>query len=91
MLADIVKRLKENNLTPMPEESSFVKDGKAEVQVWVTDTSDETLAKLNKLGFEVILKPKSGKLLIGRLPIDRLSTLAELKAVRYIAPQVEMT
>jgi Ca-activated chloride channel family protein len=91
MLADIVKRLKENNLTPMPEESSFVKIGKAEVQVWLTDTSDETLAQLKRLGFEVILKPKSGKLLIGRLPIGRLSTLAELKAVRYIAPQVEMT
>lgn len=90
-LAAVVKRLKEKNQTPAPEETSFVKNGKAEVQVWLTDTSDETLAQLEKLGFELVLKPKSGKLVIGRLPIEKLAALTELKAVRYIVPQIEMT
>ncbi len=90
-LAAVVKRLKEKNQTPTPEETSFVKNGKAEVQVWLTDTSDETLAQLEKLGFELVLKPKSGNLVIGRLPIEKLAALAGLKPVRYIAPQVAMT
>lgn len=90
-LAAVVNRLKEKNQTPSPDEISFVKNGKAEVQVWLSDTSDETLAQLEKLGFEMMLKPKSGKLVIGRLPIDKLAALTELKAVRYIVPQIEMT
>jgi Ca-activated chloride channel family protein len=90
-LAAVVKRLKEKNQTPTPEETSFVKNGNAEVQIWLTDTSDETLAQLEKLGFELVLKPKSGKLVIGRLPIEKLAALTELKTVRYIVPQIEMT
>lgn len=90
-LAAVVKRLKEKNQIPTPEETSFIKNGKAEVQVWLTDTSEETLAQLEKLGFEVVLNPKSAKLVIGRLPIEKLAALAELKAVRYIAPQLTTT
>jgi Ca-activated chloride channel homolog len=90
-LAAVLNRLKEKNQTPSPDEISFVKNGKAEVQIWLTDTTDETLAQLEKLGFEMVLKPKSGKLVIGRMPIDKLAALTELKAVRYIVPQIEMT
>jgi Ca-activated chloride channel family protein len=90
-LAAVLNRLKEKNQTPSPDEISFVKNGKAEVQVWLTDTTDETLAQLEKLGFEMVLKPKPGKLVIGRMPIDKLAALTELKAVRYIVPQIEMT
>lgn len=88
LLAAVAKRLKEKNQSPAPEEAAFVKHGKAEIQVWLSDRSDETLKQLKKLGFEIVLKPKTGKLVIGRLPIDKLAELAELKAVRYIAPQV---
>jgi len=44
---------------------------------------------LKKLGFEAILDPQSSKLIIGRLPIERLAELAELPAVRYVAPQTK--
>jgi len=46
------------------------------------------LAALKALGFEVVLDPKSAKLVIGRLPIEKLEALAELKFIRYVAPQV---
>ena len=69
------------------DETKFVRDGKAELQVWLTDKSPEALAELKQLGFEVILDPKTSKLVIGRLPIENLKKLAELSFVRYVAPQ----
>jgi len=64
-----------------------IQNGKAEIQVWLSDKSDETLAKLKELGFEIILNPKSAKMVIGRVPIEKLQALAELQTVRYVAPQ----
>jgi len=58
------------------------------VQIWLTEKSPENLAKLKELGFEVVLDPKTSKLVIGRLPIEQLEKLAELKFVRYAAPQL---
>ncbi len=90
-LAAIVKRLKDKIHTPAPEEAAFVKQGKAEIQVWLSDTSEATLAQLKQLGFELLFKPKTGTLVIGRLPIQNLAMLAESKVVRYISPQINNT
>jgi Ca-activated chloride channel family protein len=90
-LVAIVKRLKDKVQAPAPEEAAFVTKGKAAIQVWLADMSAESLAQLQQLGFELLLKPKTGKLVIGRLPIEQLPALAELKAVRYVAPQLTMT
>jgi len=70
------------------DEAKFIRGGKAEVQIWLTDKSPELLAKLKEIGFEVILDPKTAKLVIGRVPIENLQKLAELKFVRYVAPQL---
>ncbi|CAN5583508.1 hypothetical protein BH20ACI3_BH20ACI3_38130 [soil metagenome] len=83
----VVERLK-TKATPGADEVKFIRGEKAEVQIWLTEKSPETLAKLKELGFEVILDPKSAKLVIGRLPIENLQKLADLKYVRYVAPQV---
>jgi hypothetical protein len=84
----VVDRLKTKSANPGADEAKFIRDGKAEIQIWLTDKSAETLAKLKELGFEVVLDPKSAKLIIGRLSIEKLEALAELKFVRYVAPQV---
>ncbi len=84
----VIDRLKNKSATAAPDEAKFIRDGKAEVQIWLTDKSEETLAKLKELGFEVVLDPKSAKLIIGRLPIEKLEGLVELKTIRYVAPQV---
>ena len=82
----VVDRLK--NKTPAgTDEATFIRDGKAEVQVWLTDKSAESLATLKGLGFEVLLDPKSAKMVIGRLPVEKLEALAELSFVRYVSPQ----
>jgi hypothetical protein len=86
-LLALVERLKKNGASAGADEAKFVRNGKAELQIWLTDKSEETLAKLKELGFEVVLDPKTAKLVIGRLPIEKLEALAELKFVRYVAPQ----
>ena len=83
----VVDRLK-NKAAAGADEAKFVRDGKAELQVWLIDKSAESLAALKALGFEVVLDPKSAKLVIGRMPIEKLEALAELKYIRYVAPQV---
>ena len=87
-VASVVTRLKDTTLAELDDEADFVKNGKAEVQVWLTNTEPETLATLKKLGLEILLQPKTGTLVIGRIAVEKLEALAKLKAVRYIAPQL---
>jgi hypothetical protein len=84
----VIDRLKIPNAKPGADEAKFVRNGKAEVQIWLTEKSDETTARLKELGFEVVLDPKTAKLVIGWIPIEKLAALAELKSVRYVGPQL---
>jgi TonB family protein len=86
-VAAVIERLNNKDAKPGAEELKFTRDGKAEIQVWLTDKSAETIGQLKKLGFETLLAPQSSKLIIGRLPVEKLAALVELPAVRYIAPQ----
>jgi hypothetical protein len=82
----VVERLEKQGAAAAGE-SEFVRDGKAELQIWLTEKTPEVLAQLKQLGFEVVLDPQSAKLVIGRLPVEKLAALAGLGAVRYVAPQ----
>jgi Ca-activated chloride channel family protein len=86
-VAALIQRLKDKTALPGADETKFVRDGKAEVKVWLTDTSPEVIALLKQLGLEIILETKSVKLVIGRISLDKLEALAAVKAVRYVAPQ----
>jgi Ca-activated chloride channel homolog len=87
-LIAVIERMKNGPVPLTAQEARFIKNGKAEIQIWLTDTSAETMAKLKQLGFEVVLEPKTAKMIIGRLPIAKLAALADLAFVRYVAPQV---
>ena len=84
----VIDRLKDPKVQPNADEAKFIHNGKAEVQIWLTEKSDENMAKLKELGFEIVLDPKTAKLVIGRMPIEKLAALAELKFVRYVGPQM---
>lgn len=84
----VIDRLKDKNAKPGADEAKFIREGKAEIQIWLTDKSAENLAKLKELGFEIVLDPKTSKLVIGRVSIDKLGALADLKFIRYMAPQI---
>jgi hypothetical protein len=82
----VIDRLK-NKTAATAGEATFIRGGKAEIQIWLDDKSEATIAKLKELGFEVVLDPTTSKMIIGRLPIEKLAALAELKSIRYVAPQ----
>ncbi len=84
----VIDWLKTPKAGALSDEAKFVHDGKAEIQIFLTEKSDATMAELKKLGFEVVLDPKTAKIVIGRLPIEKLAALSELKFVRYVAPQM---
>jgi hypothetical protein len=84
----VVIRLRDKQTSPTTDEQRFVRDGKAEVQVWMTEKSAEAITKLKELGFEVVLDQKNSSLIIGRLAIEKLEALADLKYVRYVSPQM---
>jgi hypothetical protein len=85
----VVQKLQKREMVLTSGEFEFIRDdGKADLQVWLTDKSDETLAQLKELGFEVVIDAKSSKFIIGRLPMAKLEALAKLKAVKYVSPQV---
>lgn len=84
----LIDRVKKKDDTQPISFPGFVRDGKAEVQVWLKVKSDEARAKLKELGFEVVLDPASSNLMIGRVPIDKVELLADLEFVRYVSPQI---
>lgn len=87
-LLAILERRKTKNMQLSSYEEKFVKDDKAEVQIFLTAKTPEIMEELKKLGFEVVLNPESMTMVVGRLPLDKLETLAQLKSVLYVAPQV---
>ena len=84
----VVEKLRRKETLSAADDGGFIRNGKAEVQVWLSDKSPASLAKLKELGFEVVLDAKSSKLIIGRLPVEKLEALARLDFVKYVSPQI---
>jgi len=84
-LRAIVDRLKRHAAAPASE-SAFVRDGRAEVRIWLADKSAATMAELSKLGIEIVLDPKTAKMVIARVPIGKLESLGKLASVRIVEP-----
>ena len=62
------------------------KTTKVEVQVYVTDVSDEVVKALKKAGLVVDDKDKTLKLVFGTIEKSKLEALAKLKTVVFIGP-----
>jgi hypothetical protein len=62
------------------------KTGVVTVTVWLADPSDAALAQIKGLGFEVIKRNGSMKMLFGRIDASKLEQLSKLTTVKYIAP-----
>lgn len=89
MVVALIERLKKNDPKSAPEENRFVFDGKAELQIWLTEKSESTIAQLKALGLEVIFDSKASMLVIARIPSNKLEPLLDLKFVRYVAPMMK--
>ena len=82
----LVERLK-NNQAAGADEAKFVQNGKASVIVRVNELKPEVVAQLKSLGFEVLTEMASARAVVGQIPVEKLSALAELEAVTFISPQ----
>jgi Ca-activated chloride channel homolog len=69
-----------------PNAVKLAKNGKLEVQVFLTSDTGAAIDQLKKLGFELIGRLKSGKLVIGRIGVEKLKALSELAVVTYVSP-----
>jgi Ca-activated chloride channel family protein len=85
----VIDRLIKKDTRVTAGEATFVRNGNAEIQIWLDDKSEATMLKLAELGFQVVLDPKSAKFVIGRLPVDKLPALVDFKSIRYVGPQLK--
>jgi len=67
-------------------ESSFIRDGKAELSLTMESRSEQLMAQLRAAGFEVISWPESSLTAVGRIAVEKLESLLLIYEVRHIAP-----
>ncbi len=87
-LFELVERLQKNIAEPTANEAKFVAGGKAEIRVELTEKTPEVLAGLKNLGFEISAE-RGAKTVLGRIAVEKLAALAELKEVQYVLPKIE--
>lgn len=85
----LIEQVKEKQVKEKQDEIKFVTNGKAEIQVWLKDKSPEAIEKLKQIGFEITLDPQFSRMVIGRIAIEKMEALSELKFVLYIVPQMK--
>lgn len=81
---DAVERLDKGETKAGVNEESFIFDGKAEIQVILTDNTPEIIAKLKKAGLEIEKEIETR--IIGRIAIEKIAGLAEIEEVSYVSP-----
>lgn len=69
------------------EDLKFVKDGKAEIIVRVSDLNAQNVNALKAAGFEVLTEMASSNAVVGKIAVEKLAALAELDAVTFISAQ----
>jgi hypothetical protein len=82
----LTSRLKNNVAIPAENESQFVREGKASVELELSGISDNVRAKLKAAGFEILKENKTK--LSGRISIDKLASLADIDEVKLILPLI---
>ncbi len=58
--------------------------GEVEVEIWLTEASEEVLEAIRALGFEASGDSLVGKILKGTMPVENLAALSEIAAVRFV-------
>ena len=73
--------------SPTPNESAFVRDGKASVEIrFAGVVTPKLLGQLKALGFEV--GKADGTSVTGTISIEKLRELADIFEVKYVMPRM---
>ena len=86
-LADFVVRLDKNVSQPTADEARFVRDGKARIEIRLTEKTPATIEKLKQLGFEIAAE--NNRKITGRISTEKLAALAEIEQVQYVLPDLK--
>lgn len=68
-------------------ESKFITDGKAKVQIVFTKKTPDTFEKLKRAGFEIV-SAKSQNRIFGRIEMSQIAELAGMGEIKYILPNI---
>ena len=86
-LAPALRLLASGNPVKQPVgEMPEVRNGRVEVQLWLSRLPKDGLAKLKALGFDLAAELTPGKLLLGTVPVEKLKALVALDWVRRVEP-----
>jgi len=85
-VAALVRRSNASGSAPGVNEAIFVHDGKADLQIELTERSEAVMAKLKAAGFEVV-GVKGKTTILGRADPERIAGLADIAEVKLILPR----
>jgi len=68
------------------EQCKMLQNGKLQAQIFLATPSIEPETQLKVLGFESQPKNSSRKILVGSLPIEKLSAIVKIAAVQFVSP-----
>lgn len=84
----VVERLRNGAAQPGENETKFVRNGKAEIQIRLTEKTPAVLSALKSAGVE-ITNEKEPKTIVGRIALEKLASLAQVKHVEYVLPNLK--
>ncbi|HVE58751.1 MAG TPA: TonB family protein, partial [Pyrinomonadaceae bacterium] len=83
----VFERWQKGQFIPAENEAKFVREGFADVEIWLTANTPEAVEKLKSAGFEMVSEDKTK--IVGKVAVDKLSKLAEISEVQYIFPNLQ--
>lgn len=63
----------------------LVHNGLVEIEVWTNKHSMTLLNEMKNMGFEAGAEQFGGKVLVGKLPVEKLQELAQLAEVQFVS------
>jgi hypothetical protein len=68
------------------DQCTMLQNGRLQIQIFLAAPSADVLAQLKVLGFEGTTKNSSVKVLVGNLPVEKLSAIVKIAGVQFVAP-----
>ena len=87
-LYELVERWQTGKTAQTPNETKFVANGKARIQIRLSAKTPEALEKLKNQGFE-ISGEKGKDVVVGEIEVGKIASLAEIAEVLYVLPKIE--
>ncbi|MEE8169503.1 MAG: hypothetical protein V3T70_03055, partial [Phycisphaerae bacterium] len=86
-LRKLVERVKKHGgVQAYRDGDVVVTDGKVQVSIVLRELTDAVLEQLKKAGVEILNRTKTARIVVARVPVERLDDDAKLAAVLRIDP-----